>query len=157
MLEFRPGTVGVDINEYNVIHCIEKGMTAQVMKPNVLPFSDRAFDSVLLDNVLEHIDDPRPLLDEIHRVLNEHGTLVIGVPGIRGWYRDPDHKVLYDESGLIECMKGAGFDCVELFYAPLWRSHWLSKTITQYCIYGQFDPLITKNPKTEVNYNPQLT
>src|SRR5437899_2599813 len=55
MLAFRPNTVGVDVNIRLVEHCRSLGFDACLMQPDVLPFEDGHFDSVLLDNVLEHI------------------------------------------------------------------------------------------------------
>lgn len=45
-----------------------------------LPFSDTAFDIVLCEQVLEHLDDPGAALREIARVLRPGGLLVAGVP-----------------------------------------------------------------------------
>lgn len=140
MLSSRPETVGADVNEQNVQHCLNRGLTAKIMSPDVLPFEADSFDSVLLDNVLEHILNPVPLLDEIYRVVNKSGVVLVGVPGIRGWHSDPDHKVSYDENELVECMRGRGFIHSEFFYAPLFRSDWLSRNMRQYCIYGKFYP-----------------
>ncbi len=140
MLDFKPDTIGTDINEHNIRHCIERGLNAKVMALNVLPFANGEFDSVLLDNVIEHISDPIPLLNEVGRVLKNHGVVLVGVPGIRGWKCDPDHKIEYNENRLIERMQLAGFIHVESFFTPLWRSEWLSRNIRQYCIYGLFVP-----------------
>lgn len=138
MLSFRPGMVGTDINSRTVAYCVDRGYDARLMSPDVLPFPDRHFDSVLLDNVLEHIPEPETLLSEIRRVLKVGGSLVVGVPGLRGWASDPDHKVAYDEDRLVACLRRARFDHVESFYTPLWRSEWLSKRVRQYCLYGKF-------------------
>lgn len=140
MLMFRPNTVGVDINKSTVSHCQSRGLNAHVMAEDSLPFSDGDFDSVLLDNVLEHISEPGQLLTEIRRVLKPKGVVVIGVPGVRGWHSDPDHKVLYDEKSLSSVMSDHGFQCDELFHTPLWQSDWLSTRVRQYCIYGKFSP-----------------
>jgi SAM-dependent methyltransferase len=71
------------------------------MTPDVLPFADASFDSVLLDNVLEHIEAPTLLLGEVRRVLVPGGRFLVGVPGQRGWESDPDHKVMYDEASSV--------------------------------------------------------
>lgn len=84
MLLFRPNTIGVDVNQHNVSFCLSRGGDAKFMDHNVLPFDDASFDSVLLDNVLEHIQDPAPMLLEIKRVLRTNGVLLIGVPGSLG-------------------------------------------------------------------------
>ena len=138
LLKFRPGTLGVDINPHTVQFCKSRGLDARVMIQDKLPFPDRHFDTVLLDNVLEHITHPSHLLAEIHRVLKSGGTLVVGVPGRRGWDADLDHKVEYNEPDLIGCMRQANFRHIESFYTPFFRSDWLSKKMRQYCIYGAF-------------------
>ena len=138
MLMHRGNTVGVDINPNTVAYCNARGATAVLMQPDQLPFAAAAFDSVLMDNVLEHIAEPERLLGEVHRVLRPEGRLLVGVPGARGWASDPDHKVFYDEEKLRACMAGAGFGSVECFYTPLRRSGWLDRRLRQYCLYGLF-------------------
>jgi len=138
MLVYRVNTMGVDINPHTVAFCKARGATAVVMQPDRLPFAAAAFDSVLMDNVLEHIPQPEPLLSEVHRVLRPEGRLLVGVPGTRGWASDPDHKVFYDQERLRACMAAAGFENVECFYTPLWRSAWLDRSLRQYCLYGLF-------------------
>ena len=135
MLSFRPNTVGVDVNIRLVEHCRSLGFDARLMQPDVLPFGDAHFDSVLLDNVLEHIASPQPLLAEINRVVRPAGRLLIGVPGEKGWAADPDHKNRYDEKSLEDTVKQAGFRCEEFFYSPLGRSEWVSRSQRLYCIW----------------------
>ncbi len=45
-----------------------------------LPFTDGLFTSITLLDVLEHVDDQKALLDELHRVLRDEGLLVVTVP-----------------------------------------------------------------------------
>lgn len=47
-------------------------------------FENNEFDVVVLSHTLEHIFEPEKLLQEIRRVLNEMGILVIEVPNIEG-------------------------------------------------------------------------
>ncbi len=42
-----------------------------------LPFADATFDLITSDMVFEHLEDPRPVLREIERVLNAEGILLI--------------------------------------------------------------------------------
>ena len=141
MLMHRANTVGVDINPHTVAFCNARGASAVVMQPDELPFSSGEFDSVLMDNVLEHIPQPERLLSEVHRVLRPDGRLLVGVPGARGWASDPDHKVFYDQDKLSACMAAAAFKTVENFYTPLWRSVWMDRHLRQYCLYGVFSRL----------------
>jgi SAM-dependent methyltransferase len=137
MLAFRPNTIGVDINPRTIDWCRARGLDAMLMQPDVLPFQDGAFTGVLLDNVLEHLLVPEPLLSEIHRVLKVGGTLVVGVPGKRGYDAAPDHKTHYDESALTQKLLESNFVCRRLFHMPL-ASNRLSSRMSQDCIYGVF-------------------
>lgn len=139
MLVYRNDTVGVDINPRTVAFCQARGAQAHLMRPNELPFDAGEFDSALLDNVLEHLAEPAPLLGEIHRVLATNGRLLIGVPGRKGWASDPDHKIAYDEGALVDTGRHHGFRHLETFHSPLWRSAWLDRTLRQYCIYAAFE------------------
>ncbi len=45
-----------------------------------LPFADATFSSITLLDVLEHVDEQEPLLRELHRVMQDDGTLIVTVP-----------------------------------------------------------------------------
>jgi SAM-dependent methyltransferase len=137
-LQFRPDTVGVDVNAHTVAYCTARGLDARLMEPDLLPFEDASFDSALMDNVLEHLAEPTALLRELHRVLRPGGRALIGVPGLLGWAGDPDHKVRYNEASLGATLAGAGFELVEVFHTPLWRSAWLSRHLRPYCVFGLY-------------------
>lgn len=138
LLRYRANTVGVDINPLTVEWCRHEGLDARLMEEDRLPFADGEFDGVMLDNVLEHISHPGPLLGEIHRVTRRGGTLLIGVPGHKGYALDPDHKVFYDEAGLRQAATAAGFHPVKMMHMPV-KSVWLDARIPQYCLYGVFE------------------
>jgi SAM-dependent methyltransferase len=136
-LAYRPETVGIDINPLLVQLCRERGLDARLMEQGSIPFPDSSFDSIVLDNVLEHLAEPASLLAEIRRVLVPGGTFLVGVPGVRGYASHSDHKVFYDEQALAEVLTGAGFKQVRIFQMPL-RSDWLDARMRQYCVYGVF-------------------
>jgi SAM-dependent methyltransferase len=138
MLAYRANTVGVDINPKTVDWCKAQGLNVHLMEQDQLPFDEQSFDSVILDNVLEHIESPSPLLLEIHRVLAEQGILIIGVPGILGYSTDPDHKVFYTKENLLETVTSYGFLAEDLFAMPL-NFDWLDSKMSQYCIYAVFE------------------
>ena len=138
MLKFNPSFIGVDINPKCVEFCKIQKLDARLMKNDCLPFDDGSFDSVLLDNVLEHLNNPTPLLMEIKRVLCKNGTLLIGVPGEKGYDYDSDHKQFYNEKKLIKCLIDSGFFVDKIFYTPF-EFKWFDKNISQYCLYGVFN------------------
>ena len=136
MIRYRPNTIGVDINLHNVQYCQEQRLLAHSMTNDLLPFENNQFDSVLLDNVLEHISRPEPLLKEIQRVLKINGVLVIGVPGALGMLEDDTHVKFYGEIELKVLAKNNNFEVQRFSYMPLCRSNLLSNLLKQYCIYS---------------------
>ncbi len=44
------------------------------------PFKDNEFDEIYADNVLEHLEQFIPIMQELHRILKPKGKLIIKVP-----------------------------------------------------------------------------
>jgi len=136
-LASRPGSVGVDVNEKNVSFCVAQGHDCRLMEEDRLPFINDEFDSIVMDNVLEHIADPSNILSEIDRVLKKTGILLVGVPGSKGYLADADHKVFYSRHDLIEVFIKRGYICSDFFSMPL-DCRWLDSRVSQHCNYGVF-------------------
>jgi SAM-dependent methyltransferase len=138
MLKARRGAVGVDVNPRLVDYCRRQGLDAHLMSADRLPFESATFEGVVLDNVLEHISDPRPLLTESRRVLAKGGRMVIGVPGSFGFTLDADHKQFYSESQLHQRMCDVGFAVVRTLYSPF-KSRTLDSKLAWYAVYGVYE------------------
>lgn len=136
-LSFWRNAIGVDVNPYNVSYCQSRGLKAIHVDFLPYPFEDQSFDGVVLDNVLEHIENPRPILKEIRRVLKKNDFFIVGVPGNRGYASDPDHKIFYDEKRLVNLLQDYGFKKKKILHMPL-KSRFLNDQISQYCLYGIF-------------------
>jgi len=130
----------VDINPFTVAFCRSKGLDARLGEEGRYPFDDAVFDSVILDNVLEHLEDPQPTLVEVLRVLRPGGRILIGVPGRKGYALDPSHRHFYDVQALTTLLFDHGCVTRKIFGMPF-RSGWLDKNMSQYCVYGVFDAL----------------
>lgn len=130
--------VGADINPDNIKYCKSQQLIAVLLSDNQYPFINNSFDSVLLDNVIEHIANPTEMLNEISRILKYGGQLMIGVPGVKGYASDDDHKVFYTEESLKMVCLDHGFKFVHSYYMPLCKSDWLSQNMSQYCLYSLF-------------------
>jgi len=84
----RPGSIGVDFSDRHhadVIHDL-----------NVFPypFESDSIDQVYLDNILEHLDNPMQVMEEVHRICRTGGSVKVIVPYFRSvWaFIDPTHK-----------------------------------------------------------------
>ena len=139
-LKTYPLASGCDINEYFAKHCISKDLDVKhIVVNNKLDYSDSFFDVVLMDNVLEHIKNPNFLISEIYRILKNNGTLIVGVPGIKGFILDDDHKVFYDEKKLNSVFNMNNFSTTNTFHLPFFvSSKFLSKNLKSYCVYVVF-------------------
>jgi SAM-dependent methyltransferase len=80
-------------------------------------------DSVVLVNVLEHIEDDRALLRTIHRILNPGGTILLFVPALPCLYGSLDeafgHVRRYTKSALTLRLEKMRFQIVRLQYFNL--------------------------------------
>ena len=81
---------------------------------NALPFADAAFDTVLLTQVLEHVDDVEAATAELVRVLRPGGHAIVTVP-----YLYPTHEAPYDfwrftHYGLRSLLERHGLEVVAL-------------------------------------------
>lgn len=79
---------------------------------------DEPVDSVLLMNVLEHIEDDVSALERLAHAVRPGGTIIIWVPGYMGLYGDFDRKVghfrRYSPATLRQAVEGAGLETAEL-------------------------------------------
>lgn len=113
---------GVDQSEAALKECGDLEVKQCVAGLEPLPFPDASFDVVFHKSLLEHLDDPEPLMDQTMRVLRRGGYLITLVPdwisqmGI--YYDDHTHRRPYTATGLRDLMVMTGFAGVqvELFY-----------------------------------------
>lgn len=81
-----------------------------------LPFDENIFDTILLTQVLEHINEPFKALDEIKRVIKPNGILVLSVPFIYQAHATPYDFFRFSEYGLKQICKDNNFEILEFHY-----------------------------------------
>ena len=136
-LENYNDVLGIDINPELIELCNMKNLNAFVMEEDKIPYSDESFDSVLIDNVLEHIKDPMPLLMEVKRVSSPTGVVIVSVPGIKGFSWDKDHKTFYDEKSITILFESIGFETTKIFFTPV-KNQFFNLHMRQYCLHAVF-------------------
>jgi len=79
----------------------------------IFPFSEGEFDSVVTNEVLEHVFEPDIFLCEINRVLKNQAFLLITVPFIWDEHEQPFDYARYSSFGLKYLLNKYGFEIVE--------------------------------------------
>lgn len=138
-LKYMKNSAGVDVNQQLVSYCQSHGLDARLIRDGCIPYPDASFDSVVMDNVLEHIpeSDADEVIKDIMRVLRPNGTLLVGVPGQKGYTADSDHKCFYTGPDLEVLLHRRGGRLVKTRRMPLWFPG-VDKYLRQYCIYAAF-------------------
>ncbi len=91
----------------------------------LMPFRDRAFNSILAGEVLEHVPNPRAFIQECWRVLEWNGVLALSTPNKKSWlnrlthsYEMPLHISLFDTHNLRTLLDEEGFSIQRLELFP---------------------------------------
>lgn len=91
---------------------------------NVAPFADQSFDAITMWDVLEHVYNPRQVLQNVERLLKPGGVFVVNHPNLDSldrklfgnmWlgYELPRHLYLFPGDLLKELMTHLGFEEVQ--------------------------------------------
>jgi 2-polyprenyl-3-methyl-5-hydroxy-6-metoxy-1,4-benzoquinol methylase len=118
---------GVEPNEKAVQHVYEELGLKNVKGSLLLEqgYEDQQFDVVTLWHSLEHMPNPREVLEEIHRILKLNGLLLIAAPNIKSyaaqrfknlWYAldAPRHLIHFSPDTLSYLLKVTGFTVQEI-------------------------------------------
>lgn len=90
-----------------------RGVADYLYDGNNFPLYDGEFDSVLCNQVLEHVFNPDEFLGEIKRVLKPGGKLLLTIPFIWDEHEQPSDYARYSSFGLHALLDKQGFKIVE--------------------------------------------
>ena len=110
---------GLDINDYLIEYCKKNNLKVEKIKNEKFPIEDESFSSVILDNVLEHLSEPKSLLKEIERVLEPNSIFIVGVPGKKGYESDDDHKIFYNDKNIYSLIESYNFKRIKVLRMPI--------------------------------------
>lgn len=79
---------------------------------NVFPFEDGTFDSIVCNQVLEHVFEPNKFLSEVARVLKKDGRVLLTVPFVWDEHEQPNDYARYSSFGLKYLIEKNHFDVV---------------------------------------------
>ncbi|RJS78529.1 SAM-dependent methyltransferase [Methanophagales archaeon] len=77
-----------------------------------LPFESESFDTILSTQVLEHVPEPKRMLEEAYRVLKKGGYLILTAPMTWGLHEIPNDYYRYTKYGLKYLAESVGFKIV---------------------------------------------
>jgi SAM-dependent methyltransferase len=77
------------------------------------PFPDECFDSILCNQVLEHVFEPEEFLSEIGRSLKPNGHFLLTVPFVWDEHEQPNDYARYSSFGLKYLLNKSGFEIIE--------------------------------------------
>lgn len=135
----RLGAIGVDYSDRHnadVIHDL-----------NVFPypFDSNSIDQVYLDNVLEHLDKPMRVMEEVHRITKSGGGVKVIVPYFRSMWAfiDPTHQTFYTVDSFayydprhIICQRydytSARFLVEKIIFNETLQDRWIKKLIIKF-------------------------
>jgi len=78
----NPNYFGVDLDKELINQLIEKGISAKQadLNKDPIPFENEKFDYILLLDIIEHVVDPKGLLESSKKQLKPSGKMVITLP-----------------------------------------------------------------------------
>jgi SAM-dependent methyltransferase len=118
LAEHFPNYTGIDGSNEAV--AIATGLGRNVILGNVedrLPFSDEAFDAVVMKDLLEHLAEPLGLVREARRVLRPGGLVFASSPDAQRWvWDDYTHRRPFTRKSFRLLFADQGFTIEQLGY-----------------------------------------
>ena len=79
-----------------------------------IPFKDDFFDTALLTQVIEHLEEPKKALNEINRVLKKDGILILSWPFLYPVHEAPRDFFRYTKYGMQYLANESNFELIEI-------------------------------------------
>jgi SAM-dependent methyltransferase len=103
---------GINLCQKNQIPCLQGNVLN-------LPFPDNSINLIILMDVLEHIEDHEKAINEIHRILEVNGKLILSVPmDMKLWSFHDEislHIRRYERKEILQIIKNEKFEIITSF------------------------------------------
>jgi 2-polyprenyl-3-methyl-5-hydroxy-6-metoxy-1,4-benzoquinol methylase len=126
-------TYGIDVNRWAVNKSKEVAPTSHLHTASAqeLPFRNNSFNVVIIKHIVEHLPEPQRAIQEIARVMEKNGTLILATPNLdsllKPWkgekwigYQDPTHIALKRPTEWLSLIEEAGFRLIKVFSDGFW-------------------------------------
>ncbi|MCZ8155142.1 MAG: methyltransferase domain-containing protein [Leptospira sp.] len=111
---------GVEISKYASDYANSMGIPTFNGSLLDARFPDASFDVITLVEVIEHLESPRLIFEELYRILKPNGLLLLQTANFEGWqaknegsnyhYYMPGHVFYYSDSVLKKSLTALGFE-----------------------------------------------
>lgn len=98
----HPDEIGIDLYPFKAVDILADATH--------LPFANSTFDIVGSEQVLEHVPDPRRMIDELIRITKPGGLIYLGIPYMYPYHPSPKDYTRWSFDGLVEMVK----PCIEV-------------------------------------------
>ena len=116
---------GIDPDPKAVAVATQRGLDVSVGSVESLTGWSGCYDAITLSHVLEHVHEPRLVVQAIHRLLKPDGVVYVDTPNIESkgaqfWGKNwrgletPRHLVLFSLQGLVGLLKAGGFENLKI-------------------------------------------
>jgi 2-polyprenyl-3-methyl-5-hydroxy-6-metoxy-1,4-benzoquinol methylase len=111
---------GVEVSDYAAAQCRARGLRVHQGLLEDAPLRPASFDVIVVDNTIEHVDDPRRMLERLHGLLAPGGLISLETPNEAGWlhfllrrfwfhYKPQEHLYFFSPDTLGRLLREAGF------------------------------------------------
>ena len=120
-LKKQTKVVNIDISEKAIKYSLKRNNTNHIICDcSKLSFKDNIFDTIIADNVIEHVDNDFSVITEFERTLKRDGVIILSVPTYNFLWTLHDkfahHKRRYNKDMLMELVKNSNLKIVRVFY-----------------------------------------
>ena len=164
---------GVELSKWAVNYAKEKlGLKVFRGYLNEANFPAKYFDAIVLTDVVEHVIDPRGLMEEIRRILKPDGVLYISTPDIdsllsrllkaRWWGIQHAHLYYFSRNSLTRLLDAGGFRVRKCSsYVRVFSLYYWGMRLRGYnkILYSIFSPLLNSRLKYmlfKVSFHDQI-
>jgi ubiquinone/menaquinone biosynthesis C-methylase UbiE len=129
---------GMDLNHWavNQSKAAAESASLQTASAQALPFANNSFNVVIIKHIVEHLPDPAKALNEIGRVTEKDGILILATPNLgsllKPWkgdqwigYQDPTHISLKEPQEWLKFIQDAGFELIRVFSDGFWDAPYI--------------------------------
>ena len=126
-------THGLDVNYWAVreSRSVVNKTHLQTASAQELPFATHSFNIVIIKHIVEHLPDPRKAIQEIGRVTEPGGVLILATPNLdsllKPWKgdkwigcQDPTHISLKRPAEWLDLIQNADFTLLKIFSDGFW-------------------------------------